>query len=129
MERWARKLLLFAALSIIARRTFAQDLNIGNARPCQQSGADPDPNNAEDNLSCPNVNPNILMCYSRAQLCDGSTFCNGGSDEGANLVALECANSRFACTPGVFVTLDQLCDGDANCVNGDDETTTICESE
>ena len=135
MGKWARKLLLFAALSVVTSRTFAQDLMIGTFLPCDQSGVDPDPNNAEDNFSCPILDQNILQCYSTAQLCDGSRICSGGSDEGDNLVALECdpinnlLRGQFACSPGIFVQLSDLCDGNRNCDNGDDETTTICESE
>ena len=52
-------------------------------------GQNPD-ENAIDNLSCPNLNPNELDCYSQAQLCDGITDCTGGSDEGNNIVSLVC---------------------------------------
>ena len=51
----------------------------------------------EDNFSCPrigNLSQIPLQCYSRAELCDGVEFCNGGSDEGRNatIVSLECEN-------------------------------------
>ena len=128
MGAWARKVLLFAVLSVVGRRTLAQDQIIGNNRPCEQPANDPDPNNPTDNLSCPNTNPNILQCYRQDQLCDGTQDCPGGSDESVNLVALECSDQRFACSPGVFVPLTALCNGTDECVGGDDETTTICES-
>lgn len=48
-----------------------------------------------DNLSCPRIDE-VLECYNRSELCDGTPFCNGGSDEGTNLLALDCEliNSR-----------------------------------
>ena len=133
MGAWARKLLLFAVLSIVCRRTFAQDEIIGNSRPCERPGNDPDPNNPTDNLSCPNLDPNTLQCYRQDQLCDGVTNCIGGSDESTDLVALQCDSTNpnrgtFSCSPGENVPLTALCDGNRNCTAGDDETTTLCES-
>lgn len=84
------KLVVLYLFLAVAHRVVGQDLQIGNRRPCQDPGFDPDPNNPEDNLSCPLLNPNLLQCYSEAQLCDGDEFCDGGSDEGDNVVALEC---------------------------------------
>lgn len=51
---------------------------IGNETPC-----------GEDNLSCPRIDQ-TLQCYNKTMLCDGTPFCSGGSDEGANLVSLDC---------------------------------------
>lgn len=53
---------------------------IGTYKPC-----------GVDNLSCPRLNDSFpLECYTRGMLCDGDNFCTGGSDEGENLVALDC---------------------------------------
>lgn len=51
---------------------------IGFARPC-----------GEDNLSCPRLDE-ALQCYTQAELCNGIQDCDGGSDEGQDLVSLEC---------------------------------------
>ena len=134
MGAWARKLLLFSVLSVVGRRTFAQDAIIGNSRPCEQLGSDHNSSNPTDNLSCPNINPNILECYRRDQLCNGLDDCTGGSDESTNLVALQCdpnntPRGNFACSLGETVQLTALCDGNRDCTGGGDETTTLCESE
>ena len=53
-----------------------------------------------DNLSCPRSDPDSesLQCITTSQLCDGSTLCSGGQDEGDNLSTLDCkeANKRYA---------------------------------
>ena len=85
----ARKVTLLCLLLAVVRRTAGQG-TIGGSLPCEAAGQDPDANNDADNLSCPNLDPNVLQCYSEAELCNGNNFCNGGSDEGTNLVALEC---------------------------------------
>ena len=84
-----RKVVLVCLLLAVVQRTVGQSLTIGNDLPCEQSGVDPDANNDRDNLSCPRVD-DVLQCYSRDMLCDGTEFCQGGSDEGENLNALEC---------------------------------------
>ena len=46
----------------------------------------------EDNLSClrtGDLSVIPLRCYMRDELCNGTEFCVGGSDEG-NIPALEC---------------------------------------
>ena len=84
-----RKVVLVCLLLAVVQRTVGQSLTIGNDLPCEQPGEDPDANNDRDNLSCPLFDDD-LQCYSRAMLCDGTQFCQGGSDEGENLNALEC---------------------------------------
>ena len=84
-----RKVVLFCLLLTVAQRVVGQS-SVGVELPCQAPSSDPDPNNPRDNLSCPNTDPSILECYSRAELCNNVQFCTGGSDEGADLVALEC---------------------------------------
>ena len=42
-----------------------------------------------DNLSCEIFNGET-NCYLRAELCNGSPVCLTGSDEGANVAALNC---------------------------------------
>ena len=54
-----------------------------------------------DNLSCPQTDgTTTLICYPRTELCNGDVFCNGGSDEGTNLNALDCKCDIhfFVCT-------------------------------
>ena len=88
----ARKLVLLFLLFAVARRTAGQGIS-GIALPCEAPGEDPNPNDPEDNLSCP-FTTNALVCYSRAELCNGGTpFCSGGSDEGLNLAALDCKST------------------------------------
>jgi len=152
MAAQGRKLVVLSLLLAVVQRVAGQDLLIGNSRPCEDVvGADPDPNNPTDNLSCPRLDTE-LQCYPEAQLCDGVEQCAGGSDEGTNLVALTCEGklvinstsshlinyfvhavprsaSVFSCTFGEEVDLDALCDGNQDCTGGDDETTTLCESE
>ena len=53
--------------------------SIGNELPC-----------GVDNLSCPRIENTPLECYNMTMLCDGMDFCTGGSDEGRNLVSLDC---------------------------------------
>lgn len=89
MESRGRELVLFCLLLAIAGHAAGQDLLFGNLRPCQDPPADPDPNNPSDNLSCPRLD-NILQCFSEAQFCNGVEDCTGGTDEGLNLVALDC---------------------------------------
>lgn len=85
----ARKVTLLCLLLAVVRRAAGQG-TIGGSLPCEGPGQNPDPNNDADNLSCPNTDQTILQCYSEAELCNGIPFCNGGSDEGTDLVALDC---------------------------------------
>ena len=50
-----------------------------------------------DNLSCPRTDPDNQprLCFTMAQLCEGSQLCSGGQDEGDNLAALNCKKSLF----------------------------------
>lgn len=43
-----------------------------------------------DNLSCEFVPPGGTRCYFRSELCNGGQICLTGSDEGANIAALDC---------------------------------------
>ena len=151
MVAQGRKLVLLSLLLAVVQRAAGQDLLIGNLRPCEvDPAADPDSNNPTDNLSCPRLD-DALQCYSQGQLCNGTEDCMGGSDEGENLVALDCGKNvpyifvfliftyyynilradvrAFFCSPGEPVPLTALCDGNQDCTGGDDETTTLCESE
>jgi len=151
MAAQGRKLVVLSLLLAVVQRAAGQDLLIGSLRPCEvDSATDPDPNNPTDNLSCPRLDDD-LQCYSQAQLCNNQTDCMGGSDEGENLVALDCGKNvpyifmfliftccsnilfageqAFFCSPGEPVPLTALCDGNQDCTGGDDETTTLCESE
>ena len=87
----ARKLVLLFLLLAVARRTAGQGI-IGRTFPCEDPAEDPNPNDNEDNLSCPFLT-NDLVCYSRAEMCNGLPFCPGGSDEGLNLFALDCKST------------------------------------
>ena len=93
-----RKVVLVCLLLAVVQRTLGQRISTGKDLPCEQPGEDPDPNNDRDNLSCPLLNQNELQCYSRAMLCDGNPDCDGGSDEGTNLAALECSKLRDSAT-------------------------------
>ena len=64
-----------------------QTLAIGNDDPCAAELGVPSPS---DNLSCEFVAPGGTFCYSRAELCNGDPICLTGSDEGANIAALDC---------------------------------------
>ena len=79
-----RKTVLFCLLLAVVQRTVGQDLHVGNDRPCQVPGIDPDTNFDEDNLSCPIIDPTVIQCYQRAELCNTNSFCGEGSDEGVN---------------------------------------------
>ena len=101
-----------------------------------------------DNLSCPRSDPDSqsLQCITVSQLCDGSSVCSGGQDEGENLSSVDCESNidlatsaanfqfvsgtadEFVCTTGESVSFSALCDGTADCSNGNDETSPICES-
>ena len=85
----ARKVVLLCLLLAVARRTAGQGV-IAETFPCEDPAQDPNPNDPRDNLSCPRLTDE-LVCYSRAELCNGGIpFCPGGSDEGADLIALDC---------------------------------------
>ena len=73
-----RLLLLFCLFTVVARRVAGQGA-VARLLPC-----------GVDNLSCPNTDQSILECYPFTQLCDTIEQCDGGSDEGTDLVALEC---------------------------------------
>ena len=88
-----RKIVLLCLLLAIARGVAGQGA-IGAVFPCEEPGEDPDVTNPVDNLSCPIVTGD-LVCYSTSQLCDGVNFCAGGSDEGNNLVALDCKSNIY----------------------------------
>ena len=92
-----RKTFLFYVLLLAVAQRVAGQGQIGRAFPCQAPGSDPDQNFAEDNLSCPNTDQSILDCYSRTELCNAVEFCDGGSDEGTNIVALECSKFSYSC--------------------------------
>lgn len=49
-----------------------------------------------DNLSCPRSDPDSqsLQCITASQLCDGSSLCSGGQDEGENLSTVDCENDK-----------------------------------
>ena len=68
---------LYLLLAALALPSLGQ-APIGDQTPC-----------GEDNLSCPRIDDD-LQCYNKTMLCDGTQFCSGGSDEGANLVSLDC---------------------------------------
>ena len=70
--------LLCVLFSAAVRRADGQG-SIATFRPC-----------GIDNLSCPNTDPSVLECYTRNELCNDFDNCDGGSDEGMNLVALDC---------------------------------------
>ena len=87
------QLVMLLLLLAVARRVAGQGI-IGALFPCEEPGEDPDDTNPVDNFSCPIVT-GALVCYNTSQLCDDVDFCAGGSDEGNNLVALECKFSRM----------------------------------
>ena len=93
-----RKVVLFCLLLAVVQRALGQGI-IGSTLPCEAPGEDPDPNNPEDNLSCPFQDQSIMRCYSRTELCNGAQFCAGSTDEGVNIVSLNCSKlsiARFA---------------------------------
>ena len=96
-------LVVFCLFLAVVQHAIGQS-PIGRALPCQAPDEDPDPQNPEDNLSCPVLDQSILICYSRNQLCDGVSDCVvGSSDEGENLVSLDC--SKFSIVRVVYVTV------------------------
>ena len=69
-------------LLVIGLEAVAGQGQIGFDLPC-----------GEDNLSCPrfvNISQRPLECYVWEDLCDGVEFCEDGTDEGRNIVSLEC---------------------------------------
>ena len=64
-----------------------QTLVIGNDDPC---AAELGVSSPSDNLSCEFVAPGGTFCYSRSELCNSDQICPTGSDEGANIAALDC---------------------------------------
>ena len=70
---------------------------IGTDDPC---AAELGVSSPSDNLSCEFVSPGGTRCYFRAELCNGdmavegatpfNRVCLTGSDEGANIAALDC---------------------------------------
>jgi hypothetical protein len=118
-------------LALIVSSGRAQNFTIANDDPCAQQLGVPTPS---DNISCEFGGG--VTCYLRSELCDGTTFCPTGSDEGENIAALDCGGTRsgtfidvFTCTSGENVELFQLCDGNRDCGAGDDETTPLCENK
>ena len=85
-----RKIVLFNLLLTIVQRATAQGV-IGRELPCEAPDRDPDPNNPEDNLSCPFGD---TSCFPMTQLCDGISTCLGSIDEGVNIAPLDC--SKFS---------------------------------
>ena len=79
----------FCLLLLVMRRTAGQGI-IGAELPCRDLSQDAGPRNTSDNLSCPNLDPSVLECYQTEELCNGSAFCAGASDEGVNLTSLQC---------------------------------------
>lgn len=69
-----------------------QTLMIGNDDPCAAELGVPSPS---DNLSCEFVAPGGTFCYSRSELCNGDETCFTGSDEGANIAALDCEITSY----------------------------------
>ena len=62
-----------------------------------------------DNLSCPrigNLSEIPLRCFRRQELCNGLPFCDGGTDEGLNIVSLECKMTTI--TIFIYISLS-LC--------------------
>ena len=76
-------LLVFALIS----SGRAQDIAIATDDPCATDLGVPSPS---DNLSCEFVTPGGTFCYPRNELCNGVSACFTGSDEGANIAALDC---------------------------------------
>ena len=79
--------LALLALAVITSSVNAQDPTIANDDPCAADLTVPSPS---DNLSCEFVSPGGTFCYSRSELCNGNLACLTGSDEGANIAALDC---------------------------------------
>ena len=50
-----------------------------------------------ENLSCPRSDPDSqsLQCITVSQLCDGSSLCPGGQDEGDHLSAVDCKGNKY----------------------------------
>lgn len=44
----------------------------------------------DDNLSCSDVTVETGNCFDRSLLCDGTSDCTDGADEGISLSSLEC---------------------------------------
>ena len=63
-----------------------QAQNISSDDPC---AADLGVSSPSDNLSCEFLGGGTF-CYTRADLCNGISTCATGSDEGANIAALDC---------------------------------------
>ena len=63
---------------------------IGRRDPCATQIPPSPGRRYSDNLSCPHFGneslTNVLLCFSRSELCNGETFCDFGSDEGTGNV-------------------------------------------
>ena len=84
------RLLVGLALLLVGWEAVRGQGAIGSELPC-----------GEDNLSCPrigNLSQIPLQCYTREELCNGTAFCEDGSDEGRNttIVSLECKMANMA---------------------------------
>ena len=96
---------------------------IGNDDPCAAELGVVSPS---DNLSCEFVAPGGTRCYFRSELCNGdlgvvtdpaqffNRICFTGSDEGANIAALDC---KCACKHSTLLN-DRICTAIAKQVLG-----------
>ena len=89
--------LMVLVLGVISRGQ-AQIVTVDDLEPQARDIATDDPCAADlgvaspsDNLSCEFIPPaGGTFCYSRSELCNNSQTCATGSDEGANIAALDC---------------------------------------
>ena len=92
------KLALLVLAVLFSGQVQAQIPTIADLEPQARDIATDDPCAADlgvaspsDNLSCEFIPPaGGTFCYSRSELCNNSQTCATGSDEGANIAALDC---------------------------------------
>ena len=81
--------LLLALVCCAESQTIPDEaFDIGSADPCATELGVASPS---DNLSCEILfAPGNTRCYDRSELCNGTSTCDTGSDEGSNIAALDC---------------------------------------
>lgn len=96
--------LMNSGLSQLVNSTLPQTRDIAEDDPCAVELGVASPS---DNLSCIFVPMGETRCFPRDELCNGNSVCSIGSDEGANIAALDCKCITY-CTDALFLTCSYL---------------------